>query len=131
MNHDGTFSVINCVIGGRSSRTFLTEGRWDAVMAHFKPGDFVLIQLGHNDGGKLNDDRCRASLKGIGEETEDIVRSTDQQPETVHSYGWYLRKFVTDTQAKGATPIVASLIPRNLWKDGKIGRSAEIGRAHV
>ncbi len=116
-------SVINRAIGGRSSRTFLTEGRWDAVMAHLKPGDFVLMQFGHNDGGKLNDDRCRASIKGIGEEKEDIVRITDQQPETVQSYGWYLRKYVTEAKAKGATPIVVSLIPRNLWKDGKIGRS--------
>ena len=116
-------SVVNRAIGGRSSRTFLTEGRWDAVMAHLKPGDFVLMQFGHNDGGKLNDERCRASIKGIGEETEDIVRMTDQQPETVHSYGWYLRKYISDAKAKGATPIVVSLIPRNLWKDGKIGRS--------
>ena len=92
--------VINRAIGGRSSRTFLTEGRWDAVMAHLKPGDFVLMQFGHNDGGKLNDERCRASLKGIGEESEDIIRNTDKQPETVQSYGWYLRKFITDTQGQ-------------------------------
>ena len=117
-------SVVNRAIGGRSSRTFLTEGRWDAVMAHLKPGDFLLMQFGHNDGGKLNDDRCRASIKGIGEETENIVRIADNQPETVHSYGWYLRKFITDAKSKGATPIVVSLIPRNIWKDGKIGRSA-------
>jgi sialate O-acetylesterase len=117
--------VINRAIGGRSSRTYLTEGRWDAVMAHLKPGDFVLMQFGHNDGGKLNDERCRASIKGIGEETEDIVRVTDQQPETVYSYGWYLRKFVADAKSKGATPIVVSLIPRNIWKDGKIGRSED------
>lgn len=115
--------VINRAIGGRSSRTFLTEVRWDAVMAHLKPGDFVLIQFGHNDGGKLNDERCRATIKGIGDETEDIVRITDQQPETVHSYGWYLRKYISEAKAKGATPIVVSLIPRNIWKDGKIGRS--------
>lgn len=116
-------SVINRAIGGRSSRTFLTEGRWDAVMAHLKPGDFVLMQFGHNDNGKLNDDRCRASLKGIGEESEKIVRSTDQKEELVRSYGWYLRKFVTETKAMGATPIVVSPIPRNMWKDGKICRS--------
>ncbi|MES2923584.1 MAG: sialate O-acetylesterase [Verrucomicrobiota bacterium] len=118
-------SVINRAIGGRSSRTFLSEGRWDAVMAHLKPGDFVLMQFGHNDGGKLNDDRCRASIKGIGDETEDIVRVTDKQPETVHSYGWYLRKFIAEAKTKGATPIIVSLIPRNQWKDGKIGRSAD------
>ena len=117
--------VINRAIGGRSSRTFLTEGRWDAVMANLKAGDFVLMQFGHNDNGKLNDDRCRASIKGIGNEQEEIVRQTDGKPETVHSYGWYLRKFVSDTQSKGATPIVLSLIPRNIWKDGKIGRSTD------
>lgn len=116
-------TVINRAIGGRSSRTFLTEGRWEAVMAHLKSGDFVLMQFGHNDGGKTNDERCRASLRGIGDETEDIVRITDEQPETVRTYGWYLRKFIRDAKARGATPIVVSQIPRNLWTDGKIGRS--------
>ncbi|MEO5712744.1 MAG: sialate O-acetylesterase [Luteolibacter sp.] len=116
-------AVVNRAIGGRSSRTFLTEGRWDAVMAHLKPGDFLLMQFGHNDTGKPNDEKCRASIKGIGEETEDIVRSTDQQPETVHSYGWYLRKYASEAKAKGVTPIMVSPIPRNIWTDGKIGRS--------
>lgn len=116
-------NVINRAIGGRSSRTFLTEGRWDAVMAHLKPGDFVLMQFGHNDNGKLNDERCRASLKGVGDDVEAIIRMTDQQPETVQSFGWYLRKYVSEAKSKGATPIVVSLIPRNLWKDGKIVRS--------
>ena len=116
-------NVVNRAIGGRSSRTFLTEGRWDAVMAHLKPGDFVLMQFGHNDGGKLNDDRCRASLRGNGEESEAIIRITDKQPENVRTYGWYLRKYIADTRSKGATPIVASLIPRNIWQDGKVGRA--------
>ncbi len=117
--------VINRAIGGRSSRTFLTEGRWDAVLANLKPGDFVLMQFGHNEGGALNDDRCRASIRGNGDESEDIVRKTDGQPETVRSFGWYLRKYIADTKAKGATPIVLSLIPRNIWKDGKIGRATD------
>jgi sialate O-acetylesterase len=115
--------VYNRAIGGRSSRTFLSEGRWDAVMAHLKPGDFVLMQFGHNDGGPLNDERCRASIKGNGDETEEIVRKTDQVPETVRSYGWYLRNYIKDAKSRGATPIVVSLIPRNLWKDGKVGRA--------
>jgi lysophospholipase L1-like esterase len=119
----GKIEVINRAIGGRSSRTFLTEGRWDAIMAHLKNGDFVLIQFGHNDGGHLNDKRCRASIKGIGGETEAIVRVTDKQEETVRSYGWYLTKYVRDAKAKGAVPIIVSPIPRNIWKDGKIGRS--------
>ncbi len=115
--------VVNRAIGGRSSRTFLTEGRWDAVMAHLKPGDFVLIQFGHNDVGPLNDDRCRAPLKGIGDQTENIVRSTDHQKETVRTFGWYLKKYVSDTKSKGAVPVLISPIPRNLWSGGKIKRA--------
>jgi sialate O-acetylesterase len=115
--------VVNRAIGGRSGRTFLNEGRWDAVMANLKPGDFVLIQFGHNESGRLNDDRCRASLRGIGEESEPIVRKTDQQSETVQTYGWYLRKFIRDAKSVKATPIVVSLIPRNLWTDDRISRS--------
>lgn len=111
--------VENRAIGGRSSRTFLTEGRWDAVMARLKKGDYVIMQLGHNDSGKLNDERCRATLKGTGDETETITRVTDGQEETVHSYGWYLTKYVSEAKAKGAIPIVLSPIPRNTWKDGK------------
>lgn len=114
--------VVNRAIGGRSSRTFLTEGRWDAVMAVLKPGDFVIMQFGHNDGGPLNGDRCRASIKGIGEEAEEIVRETDGMPESVHSYGWYLRHYIRGAQSKGAVPIVLSQVPRNIWKDGEIGR---------
>ena len=43
--------------------------------------------------------------------------------ETVHSYGWYLRKFIADVQAKEATPIVCSVIPRDRWQDGKVIRA--------
>lgn len=115
--------VVNRAIGGRSSRTFLWEGRWSAVMAHLKAGDFVLMQFGHNDGGPLNDGRCRASLRGIGHETEDIIRKSDGKLETVRSYGSYLKGYIDDAKSQGATPIVVSPVPRNIWKDGKIVRS--------
>src|SRR5947209_4049910 len=55
--------VDNRARGGRSSRSFLTEGLWDKLLAEMQPGDFVLIQFGHNDGGSLTDGRGRASLK--------------------------------------------------------------------
>jgi lysophospholipase L1-like esterase len=64
-------NVVNRARGGRSSRTFVTEGLWDQLMASVKPGDIVLIQFGHNDGGAINDtNRARGSLRGIGDETE-------------------------------------------------------------
>lgn len=115
--------VENRARGGRSSRTFITEGLWDQILAELKPGDFVLMQFGHNDGGAVNDDsRARGSLGGVGEETEEIDNLLTKKHEIVHTYGWYMKKFVTDSKAKGATPIVLSQIPRNIWKDGSVER---------
>jgi rhamnogalacturonan acetylesterase len=115
--------LVNRARGGRSSRTFQTEGLWDQVLAELKPGDFVLIQFGHNDGGAVNDaSRARGSLRGIGEETEEIDNLITKKHEVVHTYGWYMRKYITDAKAKGATPIVLSQIPRNIWKGGKVER---------
>lgn len=115
--------VENRARGGRSSRTFLTEGLWDAVLAKIQPGDFVLMQFGHNDSGPLTGGRGRASIKGNGEETQDVTDPTTGKSETVHTYGWYLRKYIADAKAKGATPIVLSPVPRNIWKDGHVARA--------
>jgi lysophospholipase L1-like esterase len=104
--------VENHAIGGRSSRTFITEGRWDKVLAAAKPGDFVLVQMGHNDGGPLDDAaRARGSIRGIGDETKEIDNPITKKKEVVHTYGWYLRKYVTDARAKGMTPVLLSPIP--------------------
>jgi len=120
-------NVVNRAVGGLSSRTFFTGGHWERALALVKPGDVVIMQFGHNDGGAINDaTRARASLKGIGDETEAIDNLLTKKPEVVHSYGWYLKKFIADTKAKGATPIVCSLIPRKSWDAaGKISRSKE------
>ncbi len=118
-------NVVNRAVGGLSSRTYLTGGHWERALAFVKPGDFVVMQFGHNDGGAVNDNsRARASLKGIGDETQEIDNILTKKHEVVHTYGWYLRKFIEDTKAKGATPIVCSLIPRKSWAaDGKINRN--------
>ncbi len=126
-------NVVNRAIGGRSSRTYLTEGQWADTLKQMKPGDVVLFQFGHNDGGIPDEPtRARASLPGVGDETKEIENPILKQHETVHTYGWYMTKYVEDTKAKGATPIVCSLIPRKLWKDGKIIRNTEnyAGWAH-
>jgi Lysophospholipase L1 and related esterases len=114
-------NVANRARAGRSSRTFINEGSWDRVLAEMKPGDFVLIQMGHNDGGALDGPKARGSLKGIGNETRDVTLP-DGHTETVHTYGWYIRKYIADTRARKATPILLSLTIRNIWKDGKIER---------
>jgi len=118
-------NVVNRARGGRSSRTFQSEGLWDQVLAELKAGDFVLIQFGHNDGGAVNDgSRARGSLRGLGDETEEIDNLVTKKHEVVHTFGWYMRKYVADTKAKSATPIVLSPVARNIFNDGKVERVA-------
>lgn len=106
-------SVTNFAHGGRSSRTFQTEGWWDKILADAKAGDFVLIQFGHNDGGPLDDtNRARGSIPGLGEESKQIYNPIMKKPEVVHTYGWYLRKYIADARAQGMTPVICSPVPR-------------------
>jgi lysophospholipase L1-like esterase len=137
-------NVVNRARGGRSSRTFISEGLWDQLLADVKAGDIVLIQFGHNDGGAVNEEppgskrplRARGSLPGLGEESQEIDNVVTKQHEVVRTFGWYMRKMIADTKAKGATPIVLSLTVRDLWPEGRLERgsgqygawSAEIAR---
>jgi lysophospholipase L1-like esterase len=114
-------NIANRAIAGRSSRTYINEGAWTRVLAEMKPGDFVLIQMGHNDGGDLGGAKPRGTLKGIGDESQDVVQQ-DGHHEIVHTYGWYIRKYIADTKEKKATPILVTLTVRNIWKDGHIER---------
>jgi len=120
-------NVVNRAVGGLSSRTYLTSGHWERALAFVKPGDFVIMQFGHNDEAALNDEkRARGTIKGVGDESQEIDNMLTKKHEVVHTYGWYLRKFVADARAKGATPIICSLIPRKAWDaNGKINRNKE------
>lgn len=118
-------NVDNRAIGGRSSRSYIMEDEWAETLAFVKPGDIILFQWGHNDDGPLDDPaRARGTLHGIGDETKEIENPILKIHETVHTYGWYLRKYIVDTRAKGAIPIICSPIPRKIWKEGKIVRNA-------
>ena len=118
-------SIRNRARGGRSSRTYITEGLWDQVLVKIKPGDYVIMQFGHNDGGKINDStRARGTIKGIGDETEEIDNILTGKHEVVHTYGWYMKKYIRDTKEKGGIPIVCSPVARNVWKEGKIERAS-------
>src|SRR5688572_26653347 len=106
-------NVVNKARGGRSSRTYQTEGLWDEVLKQLKPGDFVMLQFGHNDAGPLDDEkRARGSIRGIGDETKEIDNPITKKHEVVHTFGWYMSKYVADARAKGATPIILSYVPR-------------------
>lgn len=118
-------TVDNCAKAGRSARTYLDEGRWDKVYNALQPGDFVLIQFGHNDAGDINRGKARAELPGAGEESKVFLMEPTGKYQVIYTFGWYLRKFIRDVKEKGATPIVLSHTPRNIWDDGKIQRNTD------
>lgn len=110
--------IQNHAKGGRSSRTFITEGRWDSIMKTIKKGDYVLMQFGHNDGGELADTlRARGTIKGIGNESKDIYNPIRKVNETVYTYGHYMRKYANEAKSKGAIPIIFSPVPRFKFDD--------------
>ena len=125
--------VKNHALGGRSSRTFQTQGWWDNVLAAARPGDFVLIQLGHNDGGPLDDtNRARGTIRGLGGETKEIYNPIMKKQEVVHTYGWYMRKYITDARAKGMTPVLCTPIPhcpKEQVKAGDVEKNIYVGFA--
>lgn len=88
-------TIDNHAVNGRSSKSFINEGRWDAVLSKIQKGDYVFIQFGHND------------------EKDDPNRHTD--PGT--TFDANLKKFVEDTRAKGGIPVLFnSIVRRNFGK---------------
>src|SRR5579862_1811960 len=120
-------NVVNRARGGRSARTYFNEGLWDKTLADLKSGDYVLIQFGHNDGGVPDQPPLRGDLPGTGDEARQFTMPDGTQ-ELVHTFGWYIRRFVTDARAKGAHPIVLSLTVRDIWDGAKVERGSGSGR---
>ena len=115
-------TIQNSAQAGRSCRSYLREGRWDKVINDVQPGDFVLIQFGHNDAGnELANGKARNDITGTADSSHVYRVRTDKEVwnEVVYTFGWYLRKMIDDVREKGATPILVSLTPRNEWGDGE------------
>lgn len=114
-------NLVNAAVGGRSFRSFTREGRWQRIVDRLKPGDFVIIEFGHNDGGDPRNSKGRGDVRGIGDETV-TIDGPDGSQEVVHTFGWYLRNYIREARAKGATPIVSTTTVRNIWGDGRVER---------
>ncbi|TDO99231.1 rhamnogalacturonan acetylesterase [Flavobacterium sp. 245] len=88
--------VVNKAVNGRSTKSFINEKRWDSICKKLKKGDYVFIEFGHND-----------------EKIEDSTRYTN--PHTAYRYN--LIRFVKETRAKGATPILLTSIARRNFNE--------------
>jgi lysophospholipase L1-like esterase len=92
--------VVNHAVNGRSTKSFIDEGRWQQVLEALHPGDYVLIQFGHND-----------------EKTEDPKRYAAPHG----AYQDNLRRFIRESRARGATPLLATPVVRRKWDaNGKL-----------
>lgn len=97
---DEQVKIHNHAVNGRSTKSFITEGRWQAVVDSLQKGDYVFIQFGHNDQ-KIN--------------------SPERYTKPFEEYTDNLKKFVTETRKKGATPILFTSIVRRKFDDkGKL-----------
>jgi len=95
----GAVVVDNRAMNGRSTRTFIEEGRWDALLEATKPGDVVLIQFGHNDQSVEKPDRYTPPA--------DYTRN--------------LQRFVADVRAKSATPVLLTPVARRRFdEEGRV-----------
>ncbi len=120
-------AVENQALGGMSTRTFYTD-LWPAIRQALKPGDWVIVSIGHNDNGEFFDQkRARAVIPGVDPDTCYVgFNQRTQKQDTVYSYGTYLRKYISEIRAKGANPILMSLTPRDAFDGkGKIVRKAQ------
>lgn len=95
----GTVTVANRAIGGRSTRSFIEEGRWNTVRGELGTGDFLLIQFGHNDRGTVPERHADTS-----------------------QYRRYLTQYVDEARAKGAVPILVSPMNMNAWNGTTLRR---------
>lgn len=90
--------IQNHAMNGRSSKSFRTEGRWDVIEKQLKKGDFVIIQFGHND-----------------QKVKDSTKFTNPYTQ----YRANLERYVKETRAKGAIPILmTSIVRRNFNENG-------------
>lgn len=115
-------TCVNVAKAGRSTRSYVREGRWEQVYNTLQPGDFVLLQFGHNDICPIADAKERGVIPGTADTCHVYKMEKDGRYEVVYSFGWYLRKMIDDCREKGATPILVSLTPRNEWPHGKVER---------
>ena len=98
---DNDVVISNHAVNGRSTKSFIDEGRWQKVVDNLQPGDYVIIQFGHND-----------------EKKNDPKRYT----EVGSSFDNNLRRYITEARQKGANPILLNCVARRNFKapDNKI-----------
>ena len=100
-------TVSNHAAGGRSSKSFILEGRLEKILGEIQPGDYLFIQFGHND-------------QKNGTEEDRATRFTDPSPNAPEevSYRRYLSFYIKGAREKGAIPLLLTSVVRRRFRDG-------------
>lgn len=118
-------TVNNRAKSGASSKSFYEEAAyWESVKKQIQPGDYVLIQFAHNDekNDGMDGDEVKAYYESIGDQTK--ADATDYRGTTASgTYKEYLRKYVEETRALGATPVLVGAICRKYFTGSTIRRN--------
>ena len=114
-------TVENHALGGTSPRTFYNNF-WTPVIEAVKEGDYVFLELGHNDNGPIDSIRARSSYRPNGklevrDDSVEVYNKVTKKREMVYTFGTYTRKFIKEVRAKGATPVLFTLTPRNAYEE--------------
>lgn len=117
--------VNNRAKSGASSKSFYEEAAyWESVKKQIQPGDYVLIQFAHNDekNDGMDGDEVKAYYESIGDQAK--ADATDYRGTTASgTYKEYLRKYVEETRALGATPVLVGAICRKYFTGSTIRRN--------
>ena len=120
---ESRITVENHALGGESTRSWFKNYLFPMLRA-VRPGDWVVIQLGHNDqygGREMNSGRYRGILPGIGDEYTEVILPGNGTRERVYTYGGYLRIYIDEIRARGGQPLLLSLTSRSSrGEDGKM-----------
>lgn len=121
----GDVTVNNRAKNGASSKSFYMESAyWQSVKKQIEPGDYVLIQFAHNDekSNGCDGDELKAYYQSIGDEAK--ANASDYRGTTASgTYKDYLRKYVEETRALGATPVLVGAICRKYFDGSTIRRN--------
>lgn len=96
------YTVVNKAVGGRSTKSYIDEGRWDKLIAMVKKGDVVFIQFGHNDEKKNSPEKYAAAFG---------------------DYYGNLSRFIAEVKAKEAVPVILTPMSRRHFKEGNVVRT--------
>jgi rhamnogalacturonan acetylesterase len=120
--------IVNAALSGHSIRDYVNRGEWRKVMNQVKKGDILLSCHGHLERAPLikKSRGSRGSLRGDSNKFAVVIDPFYQRKEIVHTFGWYVRKYIADCKSHGVELILLSPPVRNIWENGRVRRGGSL-----